>query len=346
MFFIKYISYISISNSMEVRKLQETAGGTFIVTIPREWAEKHKLKKGDPLMIEEEESDIIISPGKPTADVQSRKLNISDFRSERILQLCIAASYILGHDFTELYSERKMLPEQKKWIRNSIEDLMGLEISEDFSDRVVLQNLVDPMKFNPYRLVERFAATTSALFSDAGRALSEGDKSLAIDAYERGKEAERTHRLLFRLGIQAAHDKKLRVAMELNSLAGSIITVLVARDLGRISYYSMRFAQHVGELREKVKMPLVATIGEMVKITNGMIEQSAKAFTTKNVEMASFVMERMERVRKLNEQFYLQASRETDERNSLSLYLIVRDIRNVASHAVSLADDAVLFAFS
>ena len=38
-------------NSMDDRKIQQTGGGTFFVTLPKEWAEKMKVKKGTKVTI-------------------------------------------------------------------------------------------------------------------------------------------------------------------------------------------------------------------------------------------------------------------------------------------------------
>ena len=36
---------------MQVRKIQATAGGTFMVTVPKEWVEQLQLKKGDLVLL-------------------------------------------------------------------------------------------------------------------------------------------------------------------------------------------------------------------------------------------------------------------------------------------------------
>ena len=45
----------------EIRKLQVTAGGTYILTIPKEWAETLKAEKGTMLNMELDNGSIIIS---------------------------------------------------------------------------------------------------------------------------------------------------------------------------------------------------------------------------------------------------------------------------------------------
>ena len=67
--------------------------------------------------------------------------------------------------------------------------MIGVEIAEDFANRLVLQNLIDPSKFELNGLLEKFAETSKAVFQDAIRALTVVDLSLAQDAYERGEQS-------------------------------------------------------------------------------------------------------------------------------------------------------------
>ena len=51
---------VGSANTCKSRKLQTTAGGTYIVTLPKEWVEKLRLKKGDLVSTEMEEDSLVI----------------------------------------------------------------------------------------------------------------------------------------------------------------------------------------------------------------------------------------------------------------------------------------------
>ena len=330
---------------MEVRKLQTTAGGTFVITIPKEWIEKMKMRKGDNVSIEFEEDEIVVSPTTPRMEVKPHSLEIDDFREQKLLELSITASYMLGHDITEVVARRKMMPEQKKWIKETIEKLIGVEISEEFANQMVLQNLVDPAKFDLNRLIERFSATSTAILQDAVRALVDNDRGLARDAYERGVESTRVYRLMMRLALQAANDKKLRNQMNLASVSGVIVLAMAIIELGRVAYYAMRIAQHVEEIGKRPEAELAAAINEMASAASEMLEMTTRALMNRNINLASTVSDRMGRVRQLHETTYLSLMKGKDKTNLLSISLITRDIRAIATYAMAIADEAVLSAF-
>jgi len=331
---------------MEVRKLQTTAGGTFIVTIPREWAERLKLSKGDLVSIELEENDLVMSPTKSRMGAQSRSLGIDQFKDQRLLELCITASYIQGHDITEIVSKGKMAPEQKRWIRQAVESLIGVEIAEDYASQVVLQNLVDPTKFDLNKSLERFSTTAKAVFSDAIRALAENDRALAQDAYERGDESTRLYRLLMRLALQAAVDKSLRAQMNLPNVSSVIVRIIAIRELGRIAYYAMRIAQHVGEIEKRLDEETISIIQKMTRTTLEMQDQAISALLNRNLALAPSVIDKMAQVRRLYETAHASMLKIVGEKSLLAFSLIIRDIRAIAGYTVALADDAVLGVFA
>jgi phosphate uptake regulator len=330
---------------MEVRKLQTTKAGTFIVTIPKDWVTKLGLKKGHLVSMELEEGDIVVSPVNAKTPPQSRPLHLDGNLDQKMLELSITASYIQGHDITEVISKEKILPEQKRWIREAVENLVGVEIAEEYSDKVVLQNLVDPLKFDLDRSMEKFSATSLAVLADAIKALMTQDRMLAQDAYERGYQSTRLYRLLMRLAIQVVRSRKLRDEMKVHNIEELVGRVMAIKELGRIAYYAMRVAQHVREIENRPDATTMVTIEKMAKATAQMQERAFEAFMKKDLGLASSVIEGMDEVRKLYETVYLASLKKGSARDSLPISLVVRDIRGIAGYTVALADDAVLAVF-
>jgi len=334
----------AVSKELEIRKLQTTAAGTFIVTIPKEWTQKLSLKRGDLVSVELEENDIVISPTKTKMSSESKSLNIDQFKDQKLLELCITASYIQGHDITEIVSSSKINPDQKRWIRQAVDGLIGVEIEEDYADRLILQNLIDPSKFHIDKLLEKFSTTSGAVFQDAINALIQNDLTLAQDAYERGEQSTKLYRLLMRQALHAARSRKMRDEMDLPDVSNVVVKIIATREIGRMAYYAMRIAQHVSEIEKKLDEQIIAIIQKMAKITGEMQEQSLKALLNRDLDLASTIIDKMVSVRKLYESAYTLIPKHS-ERSSLALSLIIRDIRAVAGYAVALADDAVLGVF-
>ena len=314
------------------------------MTIPKDWAEKLALHKGDLVSAELEENDIVITPTKIKPSSQTKSLDINQFKDQKLLELCITSSYIQGHDVTEIVSSSKINLDQKRWIRQAVDGLMGVEISEDYADRVILQNLVDPSRLNIDQLLNKFCTTSRAVLQDSIKALAQGDIVLAQDAYERGEQSTKLYRLLMRQALQAARSRKIRDEMKLQNISSVIVKIIATRELGRIAYYSMRIAEHVGEVEKKLDEQLMSTIQKMTKLTIEMQDEALDALLKKDLALASSIIDKMVHVRKYYETAYSLIPRHS-ERASIALSMIIRDVRAIAGYAVALSDDAILGVF-
>jgi phosphate uptake regulator len=330
---------------MEIRRLQTTVGGTYLVTLPRDLVSRLGLRRGDMLSIHLEDDRLVMVPAVGRAPRQSRAIRIEDFPDPKMLELAIVNSYIVGHDIAEIVSSSSMKLNQKKSVRIATEGLMGVEIIEDYSDRVVLQTLVDPSKFEVDMLLTRFSTICRAILEDAVKSLMDGDRALASDAYERGLESIRLYRLVMRICFQALRNVRVREAVKISDLTILVVRIIAVRELGRIAYYSMKVAERVAEMSFDIPGEIVKAVSEMAGIVLEMQEKSLRALQEHNPSLASEVIDRMGEVREK----YAQAFRliiKRPEKEAYLLGLVIRAVRAVAGYAVALADDAILEAFS
>lgn len=329
----------------EMRKVQSTKLGTFMVTIPKEWVTRMGLTKGGHVSMELEGTDVVVSPVNKRPMTQSRPLDIDRVKDRKMLELSIGSSYIQGHDVTEVVSKDKILPEQKRWIREVVDNLVGVEVAEEFSDRVVLQNLVDPRMFDLDKTMKKFSESSMAVLRDAISGLSADDKILSQDAYQRGYQSTKLYRLLMRLALQFLRNRKLRDEAKVYSVDDVVMRMMAIKELGRIAYYSYRTAQHATEMEGRVAASTMRMLKRMEVATVSMQEQAMEAFLKRDVTIATAVIDRMDEVRTSYQELHGLAHRGGTV-GSLPFSLIIRDVRGIAGYAVALADDAVLASFA
>ena len=66
--------------TMDVRKVQVTGGSSFVITLPKEWANSINLKKNDPLgiVVQPDGSLIISPPDKLESDSSVKVFQVDD----------------------------------------------------------------------------------------------------------------------------------------------------------------------------------------------------------------------------------------------------------------------------
>ncbi|MHB8372011.1 MAG: PhoU domain-containing protein [Thermoplasmataceae archaeon] len=329
----------------ELRKLQTTAGGTFILTIPKEWIELMQLKKGSMLSMSVDNNNISVTNPDLKREPESFSINVDSLSDRKSLELSIISSYIQGHDITEIHSKEEDSKEWKEWLRETLKGLIGIEISEEYSDKILLQNLIDPYKFDLTNAMGKFMKNSIAVLSDSIDSLVNKKVALSKDAFIRGKELIRTYRMLMRLAILSSRDTNLSSRYGFKHATQAIVFIIAIREMGRIAYYAMRTAEHATEFTEKLPQNIALNVIQMMQITSEMVNKSFVSLTNKDIKIASEVIDCMPKVRELFEEI-MENDLFLKMKGRLTISLIIRDLRAVAGYAVALADDSVLGIFS
>jgi len=315
-----------------------------VVTIPKQYVKALNLSKKQVVRVELEDDRIVLFPARSKPTLVSKTIRTEDFKDPKLLSLAIVNFYIMGHDVAQVVSHNKMSLAHKKSVRDAVDNLLGVEIVEDYADRIVLQSLVDPSKFEVDALLQRFTNLSRAVLRDASKALETGDKTLARDAYERGAELTRLYRLMMRICFQALRSTAVREAVKVEDVPSLVVRIIAVRELGRVAYYCMKTAERVEEVGDP-GAELVEIISQMTEKVDEMLEKALTALLRKDLELASYVIDSMDGVRELYAKAFRQILKKP-EKEAQVLGLVIRAIRAVAGYGVALADDAILAIFS
>src|SRR3990172_12438690 len=88
----------------DLRKVQRTPTGTFFVCLPRSWAEKHGLKKGTLVSLEEASDGNLLVDAKYDAEQQPRVATLS---AGPYLSREIIGRYLLGFDIIRIEARER-----------------------------------------------------------------------------------------------------------------------------------------------------------------------------------------------------------------------------------------------
>src|SRR4030067_3872220 len=115
----------------KLRKVQRTPTGIFFVCVPRSWAEKHGLKKGALVSLDE------ASDGKLFIDA---KFDVEQLPKVAILVPGpflgreIVGRYLLGFDVIRVEAKDRVDFDVRNVVKQTVGSLVGLEIVEERSE--------------------------------------------------------------------------------------------------------------------------------------------------------------------------------------------------------------------
>jgi phosphate uptake regulator len=331
---------------LEVRKLQKIKGGSFTLSLPKQWVQKRKLRSGEQIAVsEEEDGSLRIFPiGASFEKPLEVTLSLEDYPSLKALEYSVATYYIQGSSCINIVSEKSMSAEQKKRLKQLRTELPGVEVGEEEANRLSFQVMIDPAAFSLESLLERASAFSLKLQEDAVKSLVDWNLPLAKEAQERGGEAQRHYRVMIRQVALASLSRAIADKIGVKNCQECVTFALVARDLSRLVYHSSSIARHVLMLQAKkrVDSTILKAIANMSEVASEMQRTAAAAFLKKDVKLAITVLNRMTEIREIEEALLKSVMEKVkDVDTAITLSIITRDLRRIAGYAVAIADDAM-----
>lgn len=331
---------------METRRLQHIKGGSFTLSLPKEWVEKQKLKQGEEIAVfEEENGSLRLHPIKmgreETAEVV---LALEDFPKVKALEYCIETYYIQGSNRISITSKKMIPVDVKKRLKLLRIDLPGIEVAEERADVISFHVIVDPSAFSLESLVERTSSFSLHLQEDAIKSLLKGDFGLTKEVIERSKEALRHYRMTIRQVALASFSRAIARKVGVKNCRECVTFALIARDLNRLVYHSSSIARRFLTLKGKARInrELLHMIEDISNIVHGMQRDAVQAFLKRDVKLAIATMGKMSDVRRKEKTILTTILKKVKDADLVvNLSHIARDLRRIAGYSVAIADDAM-----
>jgi phosphate uptake regulator len=181
---------------MELRKIQKTGGGTYLVSLPKNWAERKGLDRGSLVAISERAN------GRLTIDHQynvEKVPQVATIKPTPYLNREIIGMYLLGNDIVRVEAKERISLNDREQVKQSSTRLIGLEIIEEDYSKIVMQCLLEPSAFPPEKIFLRESSIASSMHQDAVTALIEGNVNLAKNVVARDDDVDRLYFLLVRI---------------------------------------------------------------------------------------------------------------------------------------------------
>jgi len=331
---------------MEIRRLQHIKGGSFTLSLPKEWVEKRKLRRGEEIAVfEEEDGTLRLHPIKMEREESEEVvLALEDFPEVRALEYCIGTYYIQGSNRISITSKRMIPADVKKRLKLLRIDLPGVEVAEERADTISFHAIIDPSAFLLESLIEKTSSFSLHLQEDAIKSIVDKDFQLAGEVIERSKEALRHYRMTIRQVALASFSKAIARKVGVRNCRECVTFALIARDLNRLVYHSSSIAMQFLTLKGKAKISreILCTIENISGIVHKMQRDAVQAFLKKDVMLAIATMGKMTDIRQKEKRLLTTIlKRVKDADLAVTLSHIARDLRRIAGYSVAIADDAM-----
>lgn len=266
---------------METRKVQVTGGSTYTVSLPKTWATENGVSAGSEVEFYPEDDSLLLAPRTEESTVEGT-LDVTNLEGAELTR-AVVTMYVSGFDVITLETA-SVDAAQRRTIREATQRLVGLEVIEETSERVSLQDLLDSSELSIHNAVTRMRLVALTMLEDAVSALCEGDGNLAADVIERDDDVDRLWYMtarVFRAALRnpgAATDIGLPrdTCFDYHSSA---------RQLERVADHATKIAELAGEV-EAVPDDAADALSALHEEAASVVETAMDALLTDDSEEA------------------------------------------------------------
>lgn len=130
---------------MESRKIIKFGNSSFVVSLPREWMDKNKLKKGDSVYFLQDIDDSLRVTSQYKEPSKEEKEVVIQLKNRDIDSIFrdIFAAYINNYSVIKLIDNSSSESRKIASIRKKLNSMIGLEVLEQTSNSLIIHDLLD-----------------------------------------------------------------------------------------------------------------------------------------------------------------------------------------------------------
>ncbi|PYB69089.1 PhoU family transcriptional regulator [Thermoplasma sp. Kam2015] len=216
------------------RKVQVTGGSTFIISLPPEWVKRNNINKGSEVSIIDQGTELLVEPANNEKSEVTKKITLPTSYTGKPLQRLLTSMYISGFDTLLVVSKDKMTPEMRDDIKRFAKVVMGIEVIEETSKSIVLQNVLNANTFSLEKAIRRMSLNVSTMIEDTIKAIHDEDDDLIENIVLRDDEVDRYQWYIYR-------EVKIRCRDE----RSNIYILVLSRILERIADHAVNICQAI-----------------------------------------------------------------------------------------------------
>ena len=284
---------------------------------------------------------LLISPENEIKPIRKKTIDITNINGSNLERTFIAV-YLTGYDVIE-FTSAKITADQKKILRSICHRLIGLEILEESSNLVLIQDMLNPKELPIKQAIQRMSQISFSMFNDSILSFCSCDSDLATDIMERDNEVYRLYMVISRLSKSVLCGTKA-IDLSSTSIEEYHNYRMAASSIERIANYSHKIARSVILLQPVLDEKRTAEIKKMADFAADSFKQSVKSLLTLNPELANQVIENKKEINQLITDFnrdYFDKSIDLSFDSMIGIRTVIDSIGRITDYAANIGEIAI-----
>lgn len=253
---------------MDTRKIQTVGGGTYTVSLPKDWAESQDITTGDTVALHTHIDGLLVLQVHERANGSDDAVTVRiDTDDSEFLERVLRAAYALGATEVTLVAADSFTDEQRRVVERVTRNLTGASVIESTEAAITIRTLLDTAEVSVRQSVRQLKFVALSMHRDATAALEEGNPTGLSD---RDDQADRLYAL-----IDRSFARGLSRLEEVNTL-GLTSTELfelwaTTRELERVADHAEGIVSVATKIETPVENPIIDDISAIAGIVRDLV---------------------------------------------------------------------------
>ena len=327
---------------MDIRKVQITGGSSYVITLPKDWAEAQQVKKNDPLgIITQPDGTLLITRDITEGQFQREKrFDVSEIHEPTFLFRLLIGSYIAGYTTITITSKTRLASPVRMVVREFSQMTIGPEVVEETDTTIILKDLLNPSEMPFENTIKRMFVIVKNMHLDAMIALETRNKGLSDDVIARDNDVDRLHWLIARQTNIILKNASLARKMG-ESTSKVVNTYIISRIIERIGDHAVRISENAQKMPDnQVDPEVLAAIKKASTLALSIFDKSIISFFNADMRGSHKNIEQVEKLEEICENINTLAMKK-DPFVAVLLRYIAESVRRSGEYAGDISESVI-----
>ena len=347
-YFISLLLRSSMSNASskkigENRKIQMTGGSTYIISLPKKWAEMNQFRKGEEVFVrEEDDGSLLIAPSKLEKKEEKEEafIRVSSNENQNAVMRKVISAYLIGHDILHIRAQgpQPLAAGLRNFLKNFARGyLVGTEIVIDSPTDLILQVLLNYQELSVESALRRMAIIAASMHKEAVGCLKNLEYSSAKAVVETDREVNRFSLYIVRLLKLAVSNTRIVKEIGLNNPRECLGYTLIVKSVERTADHATKIAENLLFMKNPLNLELLERINKLSSLAISMFESAVEAVFRHDYNLAESVIEKVTQIHQLEKDVVL-SSHAVNIEDIPNIRLLIESIRRTAEYASDISE--------
>ena len=328
---------------MEIRKVQITGGSSYVITLPKDWAEEQNIQKNDPLgLLAQPDGTLLVTRDITEGQFQREKVfSLADINEPVYLFRLLVGSYISGFTGIRITSKTRIPVSMRMVAREFTQMAIGFEVVEETDMTIILKDLLNPSEMPFENTIKRMFVIVKNMQIDAMSALENGGGlGIADDVIKRDNDVDRLNWLIARQTNMIL--KNAQLSRKMGAPTSKVVnTYIISRIIERIGDHAVRIAENVKKISgSQINKDVLTSIMKANNLAISLFDKSIVSFFNSDLKGSNKNIEQVEKLEELSEKVALLAMKE-EPSIAIPLRSIAESIRRSGEYAGDISESII-----